>query len=134
MSKFKSLWSSKSQDWRTPEGLLDLLDEEFDFDMDPCPVNSRFNGLEVVWGECNFINPPYKDVAKWVKKGYEESLKGKICVFLVAARVDTRWFHDIVLPYAKEIRFIRGRLKFSGNKNSAPFPSMIVIFDEGKIP
>ncbi len=29
---------------------------------------------------------------------------------------------------AKEIRFIKGRLKFSGHKNSAPFPSAIVIF------
>jgi site-specific DNA-methyltransferase (adenine-specific) len=107
-----------------------MLDIEFDFDMDPCPVNSTFDGLQVQWwGERNFINPPYKDVAEWIKKGYEESLKGKLCVFLVAARTDTRWFHNIVLPYAKEIRFIKGRLKFSGSKNSAPFPSMIVIFD-----
>jgi site-specific DNA-methyltransferase (adenine-specific) len=130
MSKFKSLWSSKDQDWRTPDGLFVMLDIEFDFDMDPCPVNSTFDGLQVQWwGERNFINPPYKDVAEWIKKGYEESLKGKLCVFLVAARTDTRWFHNIVLPYAKEIRFIKGRLKFSGSKNSAPFPSMIVIFD-----
>jgi site-specific DNA-methyltransferase (adenine-specific) len=51
-----------------------------------------------------------------------------VAVFLIPARTDTRWFHEIVLPYAAEIRFIKGRLKFSGAKNSAPFPSMIVVF------
>jgi hypothetical protein len=53
-----------------------------------------------------------------------------VAVFLIPARTDTRWFHDIVLPNAKEIRFIRGRLHFGGSKNAAPFPSMIVIFEK----
>lgn len=129
MSKFTSLWSSKDQSWRTPEGLLQLLNKEFDFNFDPCPINNTFNGLEIEWKERNFINPPYKFVDIWIMKGWNESTKGKLCVFLVAARTDTKWFHNYVLPYAKEIRFIKGRLKFSGSKNSAPFPSMIVIFD-----
>jgi len=30
---------------------------------------------------------------------------------------------------ASEIRFIKGRLKFGDSKNSAPFPSAIVIFN-----
>jgi hypothetical protein len=51
-------------------------------------------------------------------------------VFLVPARTDTRWFHDVVLPNAREIRFLRGRLKFGDAENSAPFPSMIVVFKE----
>lgn len=50
-------------------------------------------------------------------------------MFLIPARTDTRWFHNIVLPHAKEIRFLRGRLKFGDAKNSAPFPSMVVIFE-----
>jgi site-specific DNA-methyltransferase (adenine-specific) len=53
---------------------------------------------------------------------------GKTVVFLLPARTDTRWFHDFVLPRAAEIRFIRGRLKFGGSKNAAPFPSMVVVF------
>jgi site-specific DNA-methyltransferase (adenine-specific) len=58
----------------------------------------------------------------------ERALEADVAVFLIPARTDTRWFHEIVLPYAKEIRFIKGRLKFGDSKNSAPFPSMIVIF------
>jgi site-specific DNA-methyltransferase (adenine-specific) len=53
-----------------------------------------------------------------------------MAVYLIPARTDTRWFHQIVLPHAKEIRFIRGRLKFGGATNGAPFPSMVVIFDK----
>jgi hypothetical protein len=51
-----------------------------------------------------------------------------LVVMLLPARTDTRWWHDYVIPYASEIRFIRGRLKFGGAKNSAPFPSALVIF------
>ena len=29
---------------------------------------------------------------------------------------------------AKEIRFVKGRLKFGGLKSSAPFPSAVVVF------
>ena len=48
-------------------------------------------------------------------------------VMLLPARTDTAWFHDYVME-ATEIRFIRGRLKFGDAVNSAPFPSMVVIF------
>jgi len=128
----KVLFSSQSDNWRTPEKIYQELNKEFSFDFDPCPPNPTFNGLEVEWKEKNFINPPYSEVAKWIKKGYEESLKGKLCVFLVASRTDTKWFHEYVLPYAKEIKFIKGRLKFSGHNNSAPFPSVIIIFNQSK--
>jgi site-specific DNA-methyltransferase (adenine-specific) len=59
----------------------------------------------------------------------ERAQEAEIAVFLIPARTDTRWFHEIVLPHAKEIRFLKGRLKFGGAKNSAPFPSMVVIFE-----
>jgi site-specific DNA-methyltransferase (adenine-specific) len=59
----------------------------------------------------------------------ERAREADVAVFLIPARTDTRWFHEIVMPYAKEIRFIKGRLKFGGAKNSAPFPSMIVVFE-----
>ncbi|MFA5307473.1 MAG: DNA N-6-adenine-methyltransferase [Candidatus Babeliales bacterium] len=152
---FKSLFSSNSQDWRTPSSIYNALNNEFDFNFDPCPTlcdkcslrqpkykscsnhlppqlichTAKFDGLTVDWKEQNFINPPYKNVAEWIKKGYEESLKGKLCVFLVASRTDTRWFQDYCLPYAKEIRFIKGRLRFGDSKNSAPFASVVVVFD-----
>jgi site-specific DNA-methyltransferase (adenine-specific) len=72
-----------------------------------------------------FVNPPYgPGIRKWLERAGEADL----AVFLLPARVDTRWFHDLVLPHAREIRFIRGRLKFVGAKHPAPFPSMIVVF------
>ncbi len=76
-----------------------------------------------------FCNPPYgKDIAKWCKKAYEESQKpDTVVVLLVHSRTDTRWFHDWVYGKA-ELRFVKGRLKFGGSKNSAPFPSMVAIF------
>jgi len=129
VSKFTSLFSSKRQDWRTPEALYRQLDAEFNFDFDPCPVNPSFDGLLIGWRKRNFVNPPFNEVAKWIKKGFNESLKGKLVVFLVAARTDSPWFHRYVLPYAKEVRFLKGRLKFSECKEPAPFPSMVVVFN-----
>lgn len=78
-------------------------------------------------GGRNFVNPPYKDCAKWLKKGFEEWNKGKTVVFLIPSRTDTKYWHDYCMK-ATEIRFIKGRLKFDDHKNSAPFPSAIVIF------
>jgi len=84
-------------------------------------------------GGSNFVNPPYSDIARWVEKAWTESMKGKVCVLLTAARTDTVWFHRFCLPYAKEIRFLKGRLRFVDErgvaKSPAPFPSMIVVFN-----
>lgn len=79
-----------------------------------------------------FCNPPYgRELPKWVKKSYEEAKKGSIVVMLLPARTDTRWFHDYIYGKA-DIRFIKGRLKFNDGKMSAPFPSMVVIYDTRK--
>lgn len=124
----KSLFSSVKLDWRTPDCIYQELNIEFNFDFDPCPVNPEFDGLKIEWGKVNFVNPPYgREIGKWLKKGFEEWHKGKIIVFLIPSRTDTKWWHDYVMK-ADEIRFIRGRLKFKGAKNSAPFPSCIVVF------
>ena len=77
-----------------------------------------------------FCNPPYaREIAKWVKKAYEESLKpNTLVVMLIPARTDTAYFHDFIYHKA-EIRFVRGRLHFNESKQGAPFPSMVVIFN-----
>ena len=78
-----------------------------------------------------FCNPPYgKEISKWVKKCFVESQKeNTICVMLIPARTDTKWFHDYIYKKPNvEIIFIKGRLKFGDSKNSAPFPSMVVVF------
>ena len=124
--------SKKTDDWQTPPELYKTLDLEFNFDFDPCPFQSTFNGLECDWGKRNFVNPPYSKVKEFLKKAHEEINKGnaEVCVFLVFANTDTKWFHDYCYGQS-ELRFIKGRLKFidaQGNAdNSAMRPSMIVI-------
>ena len=121
-------YSSASEHWATPKDVYAALDAEFHFDYDPCPLRSETNGLEVNWyGKRVYCNPPYGPA---IRKFLDKAQEAKIAVFLLPARTDTRWFHEVVLPKAAEIRFCRGRLKFGDAKNGAPFPSMIVIFRE----
>ena len=127
----RALFSSASVEWATPQGVYEELSEEFGgFDLDPCPLHGSQDGLARLFTEWRgkrvFINPPYTRAgfAKWLERGREADL----AVFLIPARTDTKWFHDLILPYASEIRFIRGRLKFGNATSPAPFPSMIVVF------
>ena len=134
----KLLFSSNSDMWETPQWLFDKLNSEFNFDLDVCavPENAKcaayytpiMDGLNQPWyGRC-WCNPPYgRNIDKWIKKAYKSYCDGALVVMLLPARTDTKWFHNYIYGKA-EIRFILGRLKFSGHKNSAPFPSMIVIF------
>ena len=119
---------SLRSDWKTPIKLYGKLDKEFDFNFDPCPPKPMFDGLSINWGNRNFVNPPYgRQITAWIKKGFEESQIGKLVVFLIPSRTDTKWWHDYIMK-ADEIRFIKGRLKFDDSKNCAPFPSCIVVF------
>jgi len=117
------------QDCRTPKEIYDSLDKEFGFDFDPCPINPKFDGLEVDWKERTYVNPPYGKIPLWLEKAYSEIEKGncKLIVFLLPVDTSTKWFHNYILGKA-EIRFIKGRLRFTENK-PAPFASMIVIFN-----
>ena len=123
------LFSSASDRWATPRDVYERLNAEFHFDFDPCPLGGENDGtarLFCDWsGKRVFCNPPY---GPKLRSFLERHVEAALSVFLIPARTDTRWFHEIVLPNAKEIRFIKGRLKFGDAKNSAPFPSMIVIF------
>jgi len=124
------LFSHKSDDWSTPKDFYAKLDKEFHFDMDPCPLRSDKDGIDINWVGNIFVNPPYSNIRLFLEKGISEVKNGnaKTVVFLVPARTDTRWFHDLV--YGKfELRFVKGRLKFGDSKNSAPFPSMLVIIN-----
>lgn len=134
----KGMFSSASNEWATPQEFFDQLNSEFHFTLDPCSTHDNAkcenhytiaeDGLSQNWGGRVFCNPPYgRELPKWVKKCYEESLKGTLVVMLIPSRTDTRWFHDWIYGKA-EIRFIKGRLKFGGSKQNAPFSSMVVIF------
>lgn len=141
--KTNVMFSSKTDQWATPQDFFDKMDAEFHFTLDPCADEfnrkcERFftkeqDGLAQDWtGERVFCNPPYgREMQHWVRKCFEEVMKGgcPIAVMLIPARTDTKWFHDYV--YGKsEVRFIKGRLKFGGSKYNAPFPSMVVVFQK----
>ena len=124
------LFSSASPHWATPKAIYDELDREFGFDFDPCPLgeleSDGSSPLFTSWtGKRVFCNPPYN---KGITPFLERARDAQVAVFLLPARTDTKWFHNLVLPYAKEIRFIKGRLTFGEAENPAPFPSMIVIY------
>lgn len=132
------MFSSKTDLWETPQELFDELNYEFHFTLDVCalPENAKCsvyytpqqNGLSKPWNGVIWCNPPYgKGVGEWVRKALSTSVGGATVVMLLPARTDTRWFHEYIYGKA-EIRFIKGRLKFGGSKNSAPFPSMVVVF------
>lgn len=144
----ETMFSSKTDMWETPQDFFDKLDDEFHFSLDAaadcgnakCPVyfDVEANSLKQDWTDLHhysgavWLNPPYgRGIGAWVKKAYETSVAGRTVVCLLPARTDTQWFHGYCLLFG-EVRFIRGRLKFGGAKNSAPFPSMVVIFRGGK--
>lgn len=134
---------SHSDNWATPKDVYDRLNAEFDFDFDPCPlceteISPDKDGLLIEWGRRNFINPPYSRKLKeaFVLKAIEQSKNGKLCVMLLPVSTSTKLFHDHIQPNAKEIRFVRGRIRFTGTNTKGEFvtdkapmhDSMIVIF------
>lgn len=137
--KTSGIFSSKTDEWETPQYLYDELNREFHFDLDPCATDENHkcaeyftredDGLQKNWGgRCVYCNPPYgRQIGKWIRKAYEEAQKPRTTVvLLVPARTDTKWFHDYIYNKA-EIRFIEGRVRFGDSKHGAPFPSMIVV-------
>ena len=138
----KAMYSSASDEWETPQDLFDDLDVRFHFQTDVCatPQNAkcqRFftkeqNGLLQDWGGICWMNPPYgRGIGQWMQKAYESAQAGATVVCLVPARTDTAWWHDYAMR--GEITFIRGRLKFGNAKNSAPFPSALIVFKPKEI-
>lgn len=136
------MFSSISNMWETPQDFFDKLNSIYKFGLDVCANESNakcFNyfteaqdGLSKDWRKASsgmpcWMNPPYgREIGKWMKKAYESNLQGVKVVCLVPARTDTAWWHDYAMK--GEITFIKGRLKFGGHKNAAPFPSALVVF------
>lgn len=131
------VFTSRTDEWETPQGLFLSLSAEFGpFDVDVAADASNAkvaryyskaeDGLAQEWtGRC-WMNPPYgRVIGKWIKKASESKA---LVVCLIPARTDTTYWHDYVIPRAKQIRFLRGRVRFGG-KGPAPFPSAVIIFD-----
>lgn len=125
-------------EWETPPEIFAKLDAEFKFTLDPCATNAnakcskyctvRENGLVQSWAsESVFMNPPYgRDTALWMRKAYSEAKNGALVVCLVFARTDVGWWHAYAMK--GEVRFVRGRIRFSHCGVNAPSPSAIVVF------
>lgn len=111
----------------TPRKFYAELNEEFDFDFDPCPANPEFDGLMREWGLRNFCNPPYSSKRLWIEKAIEQQKKGRLTVMLLPVDTSTVWFLDRVLPNA-QVRWVRGRLKLDNGKHPA-YASMLAIFN-----
>lgn len=129
-----------SDDWQTPQAFFDLLNEEFNFTLDPCAstdnakaafFDKETDGLAQDWGtNVCFVNFPYSAALAWSKKCVEAMEGGATVIVLCAARTDTEWFHTLVAE-ASEVRFVKGRLKFvppdDRESTTAGFPSVVVV-------
>ena len=140
------LFSKKSDEWETPQKLFDDLNDNYNFTLDVCATaeNAKCkkfftvedNGLEQSWkGHRCWCNPPYSKIYHWALKAVEQHRIHEVgTLMLLPARTDTLWFHAFLYhnPYV-DLLFLKGRLKFSGAKNSAPFPSMLAYVGMGNV-
>jgi phage N-6-adenine-methyltransferase len=137
-SNLKVYHRSLTTEWETPQRFFDELNAEFGFTLDVAsqPGNAKCaryfteqdDGLSQVWEGICWMNPPYgKTIGFWVAKAHESAQTGATVVCLLPVRSDTRWWQRYCLPPA-EVRFVPGRLTFSGASNPAPFPNAVVIF------
>ena len=141
--------SSNDDTWSTPRDFFNKLNQEFDFSLDAAALASstlvpdnwygpdhpqliRRDAFQRMWStDANkkpiWLNPPYgRTIGDWMKKANDEARGGQATIVcLVPARTDTNWWHNYCIMH--EVRFIKGRLKFGNQKNSAPFPSAIVV-------
>jgi site-specific DNA-methyltransferase (adenine-specific) len=123
-----SLYSSQKEDWATPQEFFDRLNHVFHFELDVCASPENTKCSQYFTKEQDALTRSWNTARSiWMKKAYMESLKGCIVVCLVHARTDTRWWHDWVKNKGVVI-FVKGRLKFGDSKNSAPFPSAVVVY------
>lgn len=136
-----ALLSSARHDWETPAGLFAAVDAEFRLELDVCalPHNAKLprflspadEALAVAWAPARcWMNPPYgRALPRWVAKANAEALAGALVVCLVPARVETAWWYRWCAP--AEVRVIRGRVRFTGAAEDAPFPSALVVMRPG---
>lgn len=138
--------SSKSVEWWTPHPFLDKLTAAIQrsFDLDPCSPGADLSrvpalrhyteaddGLRQPWMGWVFCNPPYARsiTDKWLARCHQAVSDGEaeVVFALVPARTETSYWRDSVVGFA-DVLFLEGRLKFGDGKDSAPFPSVLIIW------
>ena len=130
------MFSSATDLWATPKAFFDKYNAVHGFELDVCANDENAkcekfytvveDGLTQEWTGNVWMNPPYgREIGAWMRKANYAAQSGATVVCLVPARTDTNWWHEYAIQH--EVRFVRGRLKFGGAKNSAPFPSAVVV-------
>lgn len=133
----KTMFSSETDMWSTPQDLFDKLNAKFRFETDVCATDANTkckkwftsveDGLAQAWSGSCWMNPPYgREIGAWIEKAYRSGRHGATVVCLVPARTDTKWWHDYCTK--GEVTYLKGRLKFGNAKSCAPFPSAVVVF------
>jgi site-specific DNA-methyltransferase (adenine-specific) len=145
VSYLQVVTSSASDEWSTPQWLVDQCAAEFGpFDLDAAATGATAqapvfytiddDGLAQPWKGRVWMNPPYSEVGKWMAKAADEVAAGnaELVVCLVPARVDARWYRAAA-EVASVVRILPQRVKFGGLRDSAPFPSAVIVFgDDGR--
>jgi len=131
-------FKSTNQEWETPDDLFEKINDMFNFTRDVCASSENTkckefwsesdSCLNKEWDGVNWMNPPYKDMKKFIIKAYEQR-HNAVTVLLVPARTNTKWWHEYCMK--GEILFICGRPKFKGCAHGLPQPLALVIFGRG---
>ena len=131
-------FESKNQSYETPDNLFNRINNIFNFTRDVCASEenkkcenfwSEENScLDKKWDGVNWMNPPFKDMKKFIKKAYEERYNA-ITVCLLPARTNAKWWHEYCMK--GEVYFICGRPKFKGCIHGLPQPLALVVFGKG---
>lgn len=138
--QFACMTSATTSEWSTPQDFYDALDSVFRFTLDVCATHGNAkcdayfteaeDGLKQPWVGTCWMNPPYgRVITAWMKKAYESARAGATVVCLVPSRTDTKWWHAYAMKGVVE--FVKGRLKFGGCTENAPFPCAVVVFLPG---
>lgn len=142
--RLAALFTSRSEEWNTPERLARLIEEFSPIGLDPCSNGKTAVLAKEAWSEDGlrrawrghglvFVNPPYgRSVIAWAERARESFADPQTdeCLLLIPARTDTAWFHENCFT-ADAICFIRKRIEFVGSgkrRGRCPFPSALVYF------
>lgn len=123
-----------SDNYATPKRFYNKINDLYNFTFDPVPYkhDMSWNGLDVEWKGNIYCNPPYSNIEPFIIKGINEIKIGNsnLIAYLIPVRSDTKYWHELIMKFASEIIFIKGRLNFNESKSPAPFPCVLVIFDK----
>lgn len=123
----------KNDKIQTPPSFLEALNKIHHFDFDPCPLEMpAWDGLKAEWGKSNWVNPPFSEIAKWLKKGTEEKEKGNKSLFLITLRSTCKYWRKFIWPFATDFILLENNVKFVGFERAFPVPLCLIEFDPSK--